>query len=241
MKRCGIFVILATIAILLNGCGDDDATSPSGTNPIASFTESGGTVSPATISFQNTSQYADSYLWTFGDGGTSNITNPTHTYTTYGEYHVSLIATNSDNDRTDTENRTISITPGRVSIEGISIEAIPFTDSYGAGWDLSSGPDVYPDIVNASSIVIYESPTYFPDVSPSSLPLSWSLNTNITDWAAYYYVRVWDYDDVSENDYIGATNGFRINDIITGGSYASEFTKTNSSGTIRIAISLGWQ
>ena len=33
------------------------------------------------------------YLWNFGDGSTSNETNPTHTYATEGEYLVTLTAT----------------------------------------------------------------------------------------------------------------------------------------------------
>ena len=34
-----------------------------------------------------------SYLWKFGDGATSNLINPTHTYTVAGNYDVSLIIT----------------------------------------------------------------------------------------------------------------------------------------------------
>ena len=37
------------------------------------------------------------YAWTFGDGGTSTATNPTHIYATAGTYNVSLIVTNTDN------------------------------------------------------------------------------------------------------------------------------------------------
>ena len=48
---------------------------------------------PATVDFTNTSYYSNSYYWDFGDGNTSTSTSPTHTYSNYGIYTVSLIAT----------------------------------------------------------------------------------------------------------------------------------------------------
>ena len=51
---------------------------------------------PATIRFQNKSigTGALSYIWDFGDGTTSNDANPSHVYTTPGNYNVSLIVSN---------------------------------------------------------------------------------------------------------------------------------------------------
>ena len=48
-----------------------------------------------TIAFTNTSIGATSYLWNFGDGGTSTLSNPTHTYASNGTYVVILKAMNS--------------------------------------------------------------------------------------------------------------------------------------------------
>ncbi len=47
---------------------------------------------PLSVSFTNQSQYATSYVWSFGDGNTSNETHPTYTYSTAGSYTVSLTA-----------------------------------------------------------------------------------------------------------------------------------------------------
>lgn len=47
------------------------------------------------VDFQNTSFDANSYLWTFGDGGTSTATNPFHEYDEDGVYTVTLTATNA--------------------------------------------------------------------------------------------------------------------------------------------------
>lgn len=52
-------------------------------------------LSDANLSFTNLSQYANSYQWNFGDGFTTNIKNPDHTYQEPGQYIVILTAYNS--------------------------------------------------------------------------------------------------------------------------------------------------
>lgn len=56
--------------------------------------------SPVTVQFTNNSQPGAgsivSYAWTFGDGGTSNLVTPTHTYTQTGYFNVGLTVTNSN-------------------------------------------------------------------------------------------------------------------------------------------------
>ncbi|MFN9596278.1 MAG: PKD domain-containing protein [Bacteroidota bacterium] len=46
------------------------------------------------ISFANNSSFANDYLWDFGDGSTSNVTNPVHTYAAPGNYSVTLQSSN---------------------------------------------------------------------------------------------------------------------------------------------------
>lgn len=50
-------------------------------------------VAPATFQFQNNSSIGQSYLWDFGDGTTSTLVSPSHTYTAYGDYTVKLTVT----------------------------------------------------------------------------------------------------------------------------------------------------
>lgn len=66
----------------------------------ANATPSGIGCAPFTVQFNNSSTNATIYNWTFGDGGTSNATNPTHTFTTAGTYNVRLIAQNPNACRT---------------------------------------------------------------------------------------------------------------------------------------------
>jgi PKD repeat protein len=63
-------------------------------NPDAQFT---GTVTDAclgTATFTNSSTSSSSFMWYFGDGATSTLTNPTHTYASSGTYTVKLKAYN---------------------------------------------------------------------------------------------------------------------------------------------------
>ena len=119
---------------------------------------------------------------------------------------------------------------------------MPFTDSYGAGWDLMTGPDVYPDLVTQSSTVVSLRYNYFLDAAPSDLPIQWNLSSSyrITEWTTAYFVQIWDYDDLGD-DYIGVTYGFRINDIIAYDGYVSNVTRENNTGTISVVVTLRWQ
>ncbi|MES2679456.1 MAG: PKD domain-containing protein [Bacteroidota bacterium] len=45
----------------------------------------------------NQSTNASSYIWNFGDGEISTLTNPTHNYTSVGYYNITLIANNNFN------------------------------------------------------------------------------------------------------------------------------------------------
>jgi len=235
-------LLLLGSLVLLN-CGDKDSTTePSIPDPIASFTESGEPVTPATIVFHNTSQNADSYVWNFGDGETTTITNPTHTYDIYGDYLVSLTATNTATNRSDIHTQTLTIDPGKVYITAVIINDIPFTDNYGAGWDLLSGPDVYPDLVTSTSIVFTLRPYFHLDVAPSDLPIQWNLSQDfeIPSWSTAYFINVWDYDDLGD-DFIGGSNGFRINDIVASVGYVSSVERQNNSGTISTTVFLSWE
>ncbi|MCK5846440.1 MAG: PKD domain-containing protein, partial [Bacteroidales bacterium] len=62
--------------------------------PIAYFNHTYLT-SAYTIIFNDSSQYANTYLWDFGDGDTSSQTNPTHTFPGNNIYNVKLIASNT--------------------------------------------------------------------------------------------------------------------------------------------------
>lgn len=73
--------------------------------PIADFSYSGG----ITINFTNNSTNGTSYYWEFGDGDTSTTQNPSHTYTTGGNYTVNLTVYSNDTCFTSTATQIINI------------------------------------------------------------------------------------------------------------------------------------
>ncbi|MCP4123888.1 MAG: PKD domain-containing protein [Bacteroidetes bacterium] len=101
-------VSLAIVAMM--DCEGASASNP----PVAAFTTDvtavceGGTVSFTDESTESPTEWA----WTFGDGGTSELQNPTHTYTSDGDYTVTLTATNDDgSDEKDDVTITVNALP----------------------------------------------------------------------------------------------------------------------------------
>lgn len=64
-------------------------------------------VNPTTVQFTNESPNATQFLWNFGDGSTSTLENPTHTYATNQSYTVTL-TTNACGNSTST-TKTIQL------------------------------------------------------------------------------------------------------------------------------------
>ena len=78
---------------------DSDITVVAGTNviPVAFFTESDITgTAPLTVQFTDESENSPtSWNWNFGDGGSSTLQNPEYTFTTPGNFAISLTVGNS--------------------------------------------------------------------------------------------------------------------------------------------------
>ncbi|MDP6907964.1 MAG: M4 family metallopeptidase, partial [Flavobacteriales bacterium] len=105
---CSPEVIACTNAWYAVGVGDEfDATvNADFTASITSACET-----PLTVEFTNTSNNGGTYDWNFGDGSTSTAVNPTHTYSSYGDFTVTLY-TDGGNCGTDNEIR-----PDYISID----------------------------------------------------------------------------------------------------------------------------
>ena len=69
-----------------------------------------------TVDFTNLSMNALTYNWDFGDGNTTNIINPSHTYANSGNYNVELTATNDCSS--DTITIMVDIITGISQIDG---------------------------------------------------------------------------------------------------------------------------
>jgi len=73
-------------------------------DPIASFNSSN---TNETFTFTNTSLNAISYAWDFGDSNTSTDETPIHSYTTIGDFTVTLTITNCE--KTDVKTKDITV------------------------------------------------------------------------------------------------------------------------------------
>ena len=82
---------LPALALLAAACQKDKATEPAA--PVtAAFTMPAKAALSTAVAFQNQSQNATKYTWSFGDGGASQAPNPTYTYAAAGQYVVRLLA-----------------------------------------------------------------------------------------------------------------------------------------------------
>ena len=89
------------------GCKDSVTLTRSFFDSKAGFFAVSQTCANTNVSFSNISSVG-TYLWSFGDGGTSTLTNPTHAFRGSGVYTVTLIVTESHGCK-DTATRTISV------------------------------------------------------------------------------------------------------------------------------------
>jgi PKD repeat protein len=85
-----------------------------GQQPLVNFSASPlSGASPLTVSFIDQTTFAvlpAAYLWSFGDGVTSPLKNPSHTFTA-GKYSVSLTVTDTTGSYTAIKEFLVSVTP----------------------------------------------------------------------------------------------------------------------------------
>ena len=126
------------------------------------------------------------------------------------------------------------ITPSKIRITKIEVTRFPATNS-GAGWDLSSGPDIYPEL-SKSSYLLWRSSIYYQNADPSVI-YSFEINpvVDLNQPNDQYSITLYDYDDFSASDFMGrinftpywSNNGFpSIINIDAGGAVAFRFYVT---------------
>jgi len=96
------------MSLALVSCQNDDDTIPP--QSAAEFSASATTVMVGEdIQFSNTSQNATAYLWSFGDGTTSNEVSPRKSYQSSDVFLVSLVSTGAGGSTIS--NMEITVTP----------------------------------------------------------------------------------------------------------------------------------
>lgn len=116
------------------GCLARDTIVVSATNVVAGFTVSNpNACNNIPIQFTDTSNFATSWSWTFGDGGTSTQQNPSHTYAANGTYTVTLTVTYGNCTNTVTKTAYINVTSpatGSITANDTIECSAPFTPNF---------------------------------------------------------------------------------------------------------------
>lgn len=99
------------LSVSRNGGPISTATERITVKPVAGFTaDTARGQAPLAVRFTDTSTgNPDTYSWDFGDGGTSTVANPEHTYTTPGTYQVSLRVSGGGQTHTETKATYITV------------------------------------------------------------------------------------------------------------------------------------
>lgn len=93
-------------------------------DPNSNFSYSNSTTT--TVQFYNSSTNATSFLWNFGDTTTSTEANPVHSYTSAGEYVVTLTATKCDTTSVSQQTINTSILDAHtVGFEELTLRLYP--------------------------------------------------------------------------------------------------------------------
>ncbi|TAL61427.1 MAG: PKD domain-containing protein [Bacteroidetes bacterium] len=104
--------------------------------PTAQFTANPTSSCSGAMSFTDQSFYSiTGWLWNFGDGGTSTLQNPTHTYTASGIYSVSLTATNANGNNTLSKPNYITVNLGVGPIPAV---CTPTTTAWCCGFGITN-------------------------------------------------------------------------------------------------------
>ncbi|MBN4065710.1 M4 family metallopeptidase [Candidatus Amoebophilus asiaticus] len=170
-------------------------------------------LTPFTVNFTNQSNYADSFYWDFGDGDTSTAISPTHTYSDYGNFTISLIASGGACG-TDTMIKItyISVDTANACIVNMPTSGTGQTQTACAGkvYDSGGPGSNYQDLTNG---VLTISPTSAATITLTFLSFDFEAN--------YDYLYVYDGPNTSSpliGSYTGTSlpNGGTI--ISSGGS-----------------------
>lgn len=165
----GSWPVTLSVTSILNGCsGTATQTVTVSTTPVAAFSVDPAVgCMPLLVAFTSQSINSDFAQWSFGDGNTSGLTDPFHTYAQPGTYNVTLVAEHMSGC-TDTASSTVvvhplpiaafTLEPEQSCYSPVAVQAI--NASQGAvsyAWDLGNGSS---SALNQPSVVFNDPSTY---------------------------------------------------------------------------------
>ena len=103
---------IGQVCLLFLGCGGSTSSSSTVPAPVASFSiPSGSLTTGQAVACSDTSTGSPTaWSWSFGDGGTSSVQHPSHTYANAGTFTVTLTASNAGGS--SVASKALTITTG---------------------------------------------------------------------------------------------------------------------------------
>ncbi|HED66922.1 MAG TPA: PKD domain-containing protein, partial [Planctomycetes bacterium] len=176
-------------------------------------------LSPLTVQFTDTSTggVPTGWSWDFGDGQTSTVQHPSHTYTASGRYTVSLTASNAYGSTTTSK------------IDAVIVDLIPPV----AGFSIQPTSGASPLVVQ------------FTDLSTGGVPTSWFWNfgdftTSTAQHPSHTYTAAGTYtvsltvSNAYGSDTLTMPGAVQI---LPGPSIVADFTGTPTTGTAPLTVS----
>jgi len=223
------FLLIAVVLIILPVSADQ-------VSPIAAFTSNmtSGVV-PLAVQFVDASSNSPAaWTWTFGDGGSSTLQNPSHLYTTPGTYTVILTATNSAGSNTDSATNYIMVNKASPPVasftSNISVGTVPlavnFTDTS------TNSPTVWAWSFGDGGWSTLENPSYI-----YTTPGTYTVSLTATNYGGSNAVTKTNY--ITANKAPPPVASFTSN--VTGGSAPLNvgFTDTSTNSPIAWAWTFG--
>ncbi len=134
---CSNEVIQTTNAFYAVGVGNQ--YTPGLIGPAFAANSTIGCTIPAAFNFTNQSNSGSAFMWYFGDGTTSTLASPSHTYTAAGIYSVKLVVTGCTAGTKDSLSKTNYINVNTSNPCVYSMPASPTTYSVCSGTLLDDG------------------------------------------------------------------------------------------------------
>lgn len=240
-----------------NAVGVGDKITGCQVAPVTNFTANKTTSCDGTIQFTDKSSSAPtSWAWDFGDGGTSALQNPSHTYTAAGTYTVKLTATNAfgKDDEVKTSYITINLMtppttqdvqkcgPGTVKLTATGSNTINWYTAQTGGTPVATGNDYSPN-VTATTTYYVESSSASPaqKVGPvdSALGIGALFTANFTHGLKFNALAAFTLKSVKV--YAGSAGDRQIDVLDNAGTSVATKTVTIPAGESRVELNFDIQ
>ena len=135
----------------------------------------------------------------------------------------------------------IEVTPASVTITKMVLEKFPATDPNGAGWDPSSGADIFMTINPGTTSTTTTFKTgYYTDANANLSYTFDNVNYTISSINSNWTIGLWDYDTIDPDDFMA---GYYIKPIDMKSGFPKSYTIYNSTylnGNFKVTLYLQW-